>query len=604
MGKAARIAYQAARNRAELAVVQAEKARHGRQQGSDQASHLVASGLAKLTDQRMLGNLAKRSELLAEAASDVLIQYRELERCNPKGGTAAFLYWLEHYAWTYDPRLKQRTIPFVPFEFQKEAAEWMQGVANDAAEGIIEKARDMGATWLLVARFTWRWLFEDQYTGLFCSRKVSLVDSKGDPSSIMQKARMIIRALPSWMAPVGYDEAKHGLRLRILNPSNGSVLVGEGGNQIGRGGRATEVAADEAAFYPKPDAVEAALSETAEVKFWLSTPNNPGDWFATKRFSGKHPVLSMRWKQDPRKNAWIALDGDGNVVTTGHGEALAPAAYGARTIIYPWYEKAKARFTDPAKMAREVDIDYSASSDRLVFPSAWVRAAIGLDLGDMGSIVECGGDLAGSGADSDIWTMRRGGSVVVQKEIVRPNPTATARAFLNATATVGARVLHYDAGGGYGGALSGEYSTETNGGKRYPFKLHAVNGGGKCSRRKFGDKPAAELFTNLRAELFWTVRERFRKSFELALWRAGDLAGVPHDPTDCISIPDDAELVSQLCSVLFIEVPSGKVQLESKETMRERGVKSPDKADSLVYCFAPTPNPAATDAAKSTQMGG
>lgn len=605
MGRTARLAFLKVRQSAQLQVVRNELARHGKQVGTDQATHLVIRGLAKLTNPTMLANLEQRSKLLAEANSDVAKQQAELDKCSPARGVDGFLYWLEFYGWTYEPRPPNKgMLPFIPFDYQVEAARWLFEVEGAQAEGIIEKARDMGATWLLVAWFTWSWLFEPEFTGLFCSRKVSLVDSKGDPSSIMHKARMMIRTLPSWMAPVGYDEAKHGLRLRILNPANGSLLVGEGGNQIGRGGRATRVLIDEAAFTAKPDSVEASLSETAEVKFWLSTPNNPGDWFATKRFSGNHPVLSLRWKQDPRKNTWLALDPEGNTIATGKGESPDPATIGARRIIYPWYEKAKQRFTDPAKMAREVDIDYSASSDRLVFPFAWVTAAINLDLGDMGEIVECGADLSGSGADVDVWTMRRGASVVLQKVIVRPVPAQVARAMLMVTSSVSARVLHYDAGGGYGGPLASEYHPEANGGKQWPFKLHAVNGSGKCSGRRFGDKPAKELFTNMRAELYWTVRERFRKAYELWLWRQGDPGGVPHDPTECISIPNDPELIGQLCSVLTIEVPSGKVQMESKKDMRDRGVKSPDKADSLVLSFAPTPHPAAMDSAHSVATSG
>ena len=567
----------------------------------NRAWQFVSTGQAKLSnDPLIVSNLAKRGRLLADAKDNEAVQLAELGKC--QGGVEAFLYWLEWYAWTYDPRsMRQRTLPFVPYEFQREAAQWIHDVREKGIEGVVEKARDMGATWLFVAYFTWCWLFEAEFTGLFCSRKVNLVDSKGDPSSIMHKARMIIRGLPLWMVPQGYDESKHALKLRIINPANGSVLVGEGGNQIGRGGRASMVLIDEAAFTAQPDNVEAALSETAEVKFWLSTPNAPGDWFATKRHSGKLPVLSLRWRRDPRKNLWQALDMQGNVLTEGRGEAPDPATLGARRIVYPWYEKAKARFTDPAKLAREVDIDYTASSDRIVFPYAWVVAAIGLDLGDMGEIAEAGADLAGGGEDGDdnVWTFRRGAAVVVQKKVVRSNPTQVARAFMMATQSVRAGVLHYDAGGGYGGSMSGEYDPETNGGKVYPFKLHAVNFGGKCSGRRFGDKPAKELFTCMKDELFWTVRERFRKAYELSLWRQGDAAGINHDPTECISIPDDPELVGQLCSILTVETPSGKVKMESKKSMKERGVKSPDKADSLVLAYAPRPNPAAVEAARS-----
>ena len=600
MGKASRLAYAGALIAAQLQVVRAEKARHGKKEGTDQAVHLVDRGLEKLTEKRILANLKQRQEILARCKGNKEAQGDEYNRCK-----SDFLYWLEFYGWTYDPRLKQRTVPFVPYQFQREMAEWLQKIDQAGGEGLIEKARDMGATWMLVAWFTWSWLFEDQFTGLFCSRKVSLVDSKGDPSSIMHKARIIIRCLPTWMMPVGYDEAKHGLKLRIMNPANGSVLVGEGGNQIGRGGRASRVLIDEAAFTQTPDNVEASLSETADVKFWLSTPNNPGDWFHSKRESGKLPVLSLHWKRHPEKNHWQALDANGELIGTGQGEAPAPESLGARRIIYPWYERTKAKFSDMAKMAREVDIDYSASSDRLVFPTLWVRAAVNLDLGDFDdSIPECGADMAGSGVDKDVWTMRRGPKIVVQKVIDRPNPTQTARAMLMATQSVGARVLHYDTGGGYGAAMAGEHDPKTNGGKDWGFLLHGLSGGNSCTKRKFKGTPARDLFINLKAELFYTVRDRFRMSYELALWRQGDPAGIPHDPVECISIPDDPELIAQLSSILFTESTSGRVQIESKADMKERGVKSPDKAESAIYTFAPTPNPAANEPARSTTMGG
>jgi phage terminase large subunit len=392
--------------------------------------------------------------------------------------------------------------------------------------------------------------------------------------------------------------------MRIVNPSNESVMIGEAGKELGRAGRASIVLIDEAAFIEQPEAAEAALAEVSDVKFWLSTPNRPADFFCNKRHTAGIEVFSMRWKEHPYKNGWIAYDAEGQVVATGNGESPDPRTVGAKKILYPWYEAAKRRYSSPAKLAREVDIDYSAASDRLVFPSIWVQAAINMDLGDMGEIVECGGDLAGDGDNENIWTMRRGAAVIVQKKIVRPNPTQAARAFLMASESVGAGVFHYDVGGGYGGAVAGEHDPATNGGKKWEVKIHAVNGGGKCSGRKFGDKPAKELFTNLKAEMFWTVRERFRKSYELSIFRQGDAEGIDHDPTDCISIPDDPELIQQLSTVETVEVPSGKVQMESKLKMRDRSVKSPDKVDSLVYSFAPTPARSSTEATGSTVVSG
>jgi phage terminase large subunit len=584
MGLAARSAMKRMHYQVQIPIVQRQKAQLGKQQGTDQVVNWIQRGLNRLDEKleenaQIIFNLKCRAATMQKCQGDVEAQGDEMAKAG-----ADFLYWLENYAFTYDPRRKQKTIPFIPFEYQKNAVAWMQKLREDSTEGIIEKARDMGATWLIVAFFTHAWLFEEQFTGLFCSRKVTLVDSKGDPSSIMEKARIIIRGLPSWMMPKGYDEARHALKLRIVNPANGSVLTGEGGNQIGRGGRATMVLVDEAAFGKQPENIEASLSETSDIKIWLSTPNAPGDWFAQKRHAEGARVLSMRWREDPRKNEWVALDESGTVVARGRGDAPDPQKVGARRVLWPWYEKAKARFTDPAKLAREVDIDYSASSDAVVFPAAWILAAVNLDLGDEWDTVECGADLSGQGVDKDIWTYRRGPCVKMQKEIDRPNSTLKARMFLNITNSVGAQVLHYDTGGGYGNALHGEYES---GGGTWKFELNGIVSQAGATRRLFGDKAARELFRDLKAELYWAVRERFRKSYELHLWRQGDLAGIPHNPAECISIPNDPELVAQLGSILYIEQSSGLVAMESKDKMKERGVKSPDKADSLVYSFAP-----------------
>jgi hypothetical protein len=45
-------------------------------------------------------------------------------------------------------------------------------------------------------------------------------------------------------------------------------------------------------------------------------------------------------------------------------------------------------------------------------------------------------------------------------------------------------------------------------------------------------------------------------------------------------------LIGQLASVRYTFTSSGKVQVEGKERMLERGVASPDEADAFVLTFA------------------
>ena len=52
-------------------------------------------------------------------------------------------------------------------------------------------------------------------------------------------------------------------------------------------------------------------------------------------------------------------------------------------------------------------------------------------------------------------------------------------------------------------------------------------------------------------------------------------------------IPDDDDLAEQLTSLLYGYDGKFRVQLESKKDARKRGVKSPDKADSLALSMLP-----------------
>jgi hypothetical protein len=79
-----------------------------------------------------------------------------------------------------------------------------------------------------------------------------------------------------------------------------------------------------------------------------------------------------------------------------------------------------------------------------------------------------------------------------------------------------------------------------------------------------------ERFANLRAELWWGLRERFE---------AGDV---------CLS-PEDQTLAAQLATVRYSVNSRGQIVVESKQSIRARGQASPDHADAMVLAGAPTP---------------
>ena len=90
--------------------------------------------------------------------------------------------------------------------------------------------------------------------------------------------------------------------------------------------------------------------------------------------------------------------------------------------------------------------------------------------------------------------------------------------------------------------------------------VRGVNVGRKARRDK--------MFVNLRAEGYWTLAERFSSGR--------------------ISIPADNELAGELAALRCeSETHGNRIKIEGKDDMRERGLRSPDKADALMLAFLP-----------------
>jgi hypothetical protein len=81
------------------------------------------------------------------------------------------------------------------------------------------------------------------------------------------------------------------------------------------------------------------------------------------------------------------------------------------------------------------------------------------------------------------------------------------------------------------------------------------------------ESPATKKnYLNLRAELWFAIKD----------WLA---------QRNC-RLPNNDELASELAAPLYKYTSSGKIKIESKDEMRKRGIKSPDKADALALTMA------------------
>lgn len=499
------------------------------------------------------------------------------------------VWWFGTFVWTVDPREsgegRAAKMPMVLFPKQAELIGWLAEQEAAREGGVIEKSRDFGLTWLCCGYAVHGWLFRPGARYGFGSRKLELVDNKDDDKTIFAKLRYIVDNLPWWMKPADYLD-KYCL---LKNHDNDNSISGEGGDEIGRGDRTTAYFVDESASLPRPKMVDAALSQTTNSRFDVSTAKGVGNSFYKRRHSGKTKVFTCHWKDDPRKNHY-EVRVNGVVVKTGQGD-IKDIPPGGK-VVYPWYEKEKDELDDDVIVAQEIDIDYHASVEGVCIPAKWVRAAI--NLCERMALPETGAlrasiDLAGGGANRNVLGMLRG--VVLREENLydwrSDSQDWTAGEAKRLCEEKEVTSLVYDAGGGFGGGVADMARNEENPPR---FAVRALNGGDPPSELTWpekGDnglhKTSKDKFINARAERWWLLRERFRKTWEVVE------NGKQYPLHELISIPNRAELITDL-SKPKVEYASGnRIQIESKMKMRARGVESPDFGDMLSQLEAPLP---------------
>ena len=545
-----------------------------------------------------------------------LTHAQELERC-----AADVVYWMDRWCWTFDPRLLGKKRPstasllgtttltpatndatdrmadpaedekeqsgayvrFHPWPKQVEFLRWLEKLEADDEPGLLEKSRDQGASYLVMAFFLHRWLFRKGYKATLTSFESDAVDLLDDPDSLFEKLRIMLRRLPTWMLPEGFSWHHHDLFMRLVNPSNGSIITGEAGKDAGRSGRSRFYLVDEAAFLSAPQAIERALSGNTNCVLWASTvaDTGMGNFFAQKRHSDSlrpDQIFRMHYSDDPRKNAaWVATK--------------------------------KASLTDPLAWELEYEINYAAAIEGIVIPAKWVQAAqrlykmdpkvTGLKFGRK----RIAGVDVGAGKAKSIYIDRAG--PVLSKPQVRTNPdtTGTAHWALDLMRKRRAEILNYDAVGPGIGVTSTFADTDLVAG----LQIYPINTGVPASSdREWPDgRLSEEIFINLRAEAWWLMRTRLQRTYEHVTWlewqqakKANPQLPQPEDAAehpimDLLAIPsgqDVAPLVAQLSLPKWRHNDRGKIAIEKKEDMAKRGIPSPDYADAAVMTMIEQPD--------------
>lgn len=463
---------------------------------------------------------------------------------------------------TYDPRNPERglpsTIPFLLFPRQEEWVAWFIDRWKSQQDGITEKTRDMGMSWLTVGLACSICALSPEISVGCGSRKEEYVDVIGDPDSLFEKGRIFLGGLPKEFRG-GWDRGQHASYMKLVFPETGSIITGEAGDGIGRGGRASFYIVDEAAFLARPQLVDASLSATTNCRQDISTPNGRANSFATRRFSGKVPVFTFHWRDDPRKD-----------------EA--------------WYEAQKAK-RDPVTLAQEVDIDYSASVSGVLIPSAWVQAAIDADkkLGIQITGNKAGAlDVADEGVDLNAFAGRHG----IRLEYLESwsgkgdDIFGTVQRAFGICDAQGYESFLYDADGLGSGARGdarvineGRVEAGTPMIRAEPFRgsgaVHDPEGE-MVPKRKNKD-----FFANAKAQAWWSLRMRFQQTYRAVV------EGMEYRPDDLIvingSMAEIQQLMAELSQPTYTVNGVGKIVVDKAP----EGSKSPNHADTVMILYQP-----------------
>lgn len=226
--------------------------------------------------------------------------------------------FIEDFLFLKLPNYHNAIKPFFLFDYQKKIILKLLDAEQSLGEHtiLVDKPREMGLTWTIVAYLTWRWLFTPNWSGFILSRTEAEVDdgSTSPDNSIMGKIRWLLSNTPPFLLPQGFQpKGRKGtstdMNLKIMNPTMSSSLNGSTTNAFaGRSRRYSVTFVDECFYIENLWSVVNSLESVSRVRIFASSAKE-GTKF--KKFvemvQEKGDYISLTWKDHPWKDEeWFA----------------------------------------------------------------------------------------------------------------------------------------------------------------------------------------------------------------------------------------------------------------------------------------------------------
>jgi hypothetical protein len=314
-------------------------------------------------------NLEWRQKMLEDAESDPDFQAQLWTLCKK-----SLPFFVNGFVWTFhqfDVEDGKRTtaefadVPFITWEIQDELFAAFVEYLETGKDILVNKSRDMGASWCCTIFLHWLWLFRDDKPQLLeLSRTEDYVDKPGNMKALFQKHDYINKWLPEWMVPPGCQPGgKYRTKMHMYNVWNDACIDGESTTEhAASGDRRMVILLDEFAKVKNGKLMRSATRDAGLMRIVNSTVAGPGTEYSKWKNSGQIKVFSLMWWEHPQKGKNRYTEQD-----------QLTKEWKIRS---PWYDEEDA-VRSPQEMAREVDAE-DVESGELFFKLSNVERHIAL----------------------------------------------------------------------------------------------------------------------------------------------------------------------------------------------------------------------------------
>lgn len=257
-------------------------------------------------------NLIWRMDMLERAENDPVMQKDLLSAC-----AESQLFWMNAFGFTFHQfdvdekgkRIESKNAdqPMITWPVQDDLLLRFEDCIKTGEDILIDKARDMGASWCCVFFLHWLMLFRKSKKPtelLAMSRNEDYVDKPGNMKALFQKHDYINKWLPHWMKPPdcfrGQPNRSH---MHWHNPITNATLDGESTTRhAARGDRRLVGLLDEFGAVQNGSAMRMASRDACLVRIINST-SVPGSEYNKWRSDKTIKVFIMPYWEHPEKGA-------------------------------------------------------------------------------------------------------------------------------------------------------------------------------------------------------------------------------------------------------------------------------------------------------------